>query len=100
MRSNFEGLHDFSLETLRLALRNKIEASYNIINIINLKLINPQNVIWLAINGQTNSNINATLVKLIFLEELSINLNISKIYGWRIKRGKICIIHRESSQRF
>ena len=48
MRSKFEGLHDFSLETLRLALRNKIEASYRLINRINLKLTNPQNVIWLA----------------------------------------------------
>ena len=45
MRSNFEGLIDFSLEILRLALRNKIEASYSIINLINVKLINPQNVI-------------------------------------------------------
>ena len=27
LRLNFEGVHDFSLETLRLALRNKIEAS-------------------------------------------------------------------------
>ena len=27
MCSNFKGLHDFSLETLRLALRNKVEAS-------------------------------------------------------------------------
>ena len=45
MRSNFEGLHDFSLETLRLALRNKIEASYRLINRINLKLTKSQNVI-------------------------------------------------------
>ena len=45
MRSNFEGLHDFFLETLRLALRNKIEASYILINRINLKLTKPQNVI-------------------------------------------------------
>ena len=48
MRSSFEGLHDFSLETLRLTLRNKIEANYSIINRINLKLTNLQNVIWLA----------------------------------------------------
>ena len=27
MRSNFKGLHDFFLETLRLALRNKVESS-------------------------------------------------------------------------
>ena len=37
-------------------------------------------------------------VELIFFDELSINSNISKIYGWGIKRGKISIIHPESSQ--
>ena len=35
MRSNFKGQHDFSLEKLRLALRNKVGASYRLINKIN-----------------------------------------------------------------
>ena len=45
MCSNFKGLHSFSLETLRFTLRNKVGASYRLINKINLKLAKPQNVI-------------------------------------------------------
>ena len=48
MCSNFKGLHSFSLETLRFTLRNKVGASYRLINKINLKLTKPQNVIWLV----------------------------------------------------
>ena len=81
MCSNFENPHDFSLETFRLALRNKIESSNKLINMINLKLTKSQNVIWLSKMAKLIQILMQHNVELIFFVELSIISNISKIYG-------------------
>ena len=100
IRSRFDDLHDFSLETLRLALKYKIRASYKIVSLINKRFMIAQNVISLARMNKLIETLLSNSIEIIFFDELSINSRPSKTYGWGIKGRKTCIMNKESTERF
>ena len=100
MRTQFEDLPDFSLETLRLIMLRKIRASYKLVSKMNLRFTRAQDVISLARISRLVEVMQKQEVELIFFGELSINSHSSKDYGWGIKGRKVCIMHQESPKRF
>ena len=100
IRSRFDDLRDFSLETLRLALKYKIRASYKIVSLINKRFMIAQNVISFARMNKLIETLLSNSIEIIFFDELSINSRPSKTYGWRIKGRKTCIMNKESTERF
>ena len=98
--SKFEDIPNFSLETLRLELKNKIRASNKIVSTINQKFSREQNIISLARMSKLIESLLLQKVELVFFDELSINAHSPKMYGWEIRGQKVCIMHKESTNRF
>ena len=98
--SKFENIPDFSLETLRLELRNKTRANYKVVSKINCKFSRASNIISFGRMSKLVESLVKQNVELIFFDEFSINSRSSKMYGWGIRGQKACIMHQESTQRF
>ena len=100
MRTQFEDLPDFSLETLRLIMLRKIRASFKLVSKMNLRFTRAQDVISLARISRLVEVMQKQEVELIFFDELSINSHFQKLMVGELKEEKFALCTRSPHKGF